>query len=102
MTDEVNSGDVNGGDSAPATPENHHNARTQPHAPQQHEMPLAMVLGQGAINLGVADRFLGDDPAALVAQIEALSAQRLGEIVRENLSADRMIVTHLVATGEAE
>ena len=69
---------------------------------RDEKQALAMVLGQGAINWGVADRFLGENPAALVAQIEALSAQRLGEIVRENLSADRMIVTHLVATGEAE
>ena len=69
---------------------------------RDEKQALALVMGQGAINWGVADRFLGDNPAEMVAQIEALTADRLAEIVRANLSEERRIVTYLVVQPEGE
>ncbi len=63
---------------------------------------IAMVLGQGAINWGVAVRFLGEDPEQVVADLEALTAERLAEIVRTNLAEDRLIVTRLVPEAAGE
>jgi segregation and condensation protein A len=48
MTDDVNSGDINSGGSAPAAPQNNHNGNNRP---QQQEMPLAMVLGQPVLQI---------------------------------------------------
>ncbi len=66
-----------------------------------------MVLGQGAINWGVADRLLGDDPRATVQAIESIRAERLSQVLRDNLAAERRIVTRLLpdkenAGGEAK
>lgn len=69
---------------------------------RDEKQALAMVLGQGAINWGIADRFLGPDPAAIVTELQALTAERLAEILRESLSEERMIVSFLMAEQDGE
>ena len=67
---------------------------------RDEKQAMAMVLGQGAINWGAANRFLGEDPAALAAQLEALTPERASQIRRQNLGAERMIVTRLVSESQ--
>lgn len=63
---------------------------------RDEKQALAMVLGQGAINWGIADRFLGPDPAAMIAELGGLTADQIAKIRSEHLSDERRIRTFLV------
>ncbi len=57
----------------------------------------AMVLGQSAINWGVADRLLGPKPSESVSQLSSLTGAKLRRLVARCLDPSRQFVTLLAA-----
>jgi predicted Zn-dependent peptidase len=64
------------------------------------ERAMGLVLGQGALNWGSASRFLGPEPGAAIAALEAMTPEDLAATLREHLRARDRIVTILLPEDE--
>jgi len=62
----------------------------------------AMVVGQAAINWGVAHRLFGPDPSESLRKLEALTAADLHGIIERYLSTDRAFATTLLPAGSGK
>ena len=63
---------------------------------QDEQTATVMVLGQTAINWGVADRLFGARPEESVGQLSSLAPHKLGGLLRRYLDSKKKFVTVLV------